>query len=226
MALVDLAAASTREFFIAEGSGCVLWLLREACPLTFNDRVIEFVREVMAVDPKYKRSKQVHGTIQAGVYHVGKAFHYRNHHFYETPVPPLFDELRAYAERATQTAFDTVLFKVFRPGESLAKHQDVDGSDMSVACFTFASDTSQLCRLVWYWGEKSYTTERFAFTPEACSMWFMSGSTNRLYSHRVLPAEGAIPGGLRVSVTFRQSDRLRSGGPVHKEDPVTHDLQR
>ena len=75
---------------------------------------------------------------------------------------------------------------------------------MSVACFTFATDQSQLCKLAWYKGINSYM-EKFAFTPEVCSMWFMSGSTNSTYSHRVLPATNAKAGGLRVSVSFRQS---------------------
>ena len=205
----DMTFSSTKVTLIAEDSGCVLWLLPNACPPSFNNAILDFIREVMeAKDPRFIRSKQVHATKQAGVYHLGRAFHYRNHHFDEAPVPRLLDELREIAEGATQTPFDTVLFKVFQPGESLAKHQDVDGSDMSVACFTFASDPSQLCKLAWYTGSTS-RTERFAFIPEARSMWFMSGSTNRLFSHRVHPAAGAQPGGLRVSVTFRQSDDLR-----------------
>jgi hypothetical protein len=84
----------------------------------------------------------------------------------------------------------------------------VDGSDMNVACFTFATDPSQLRVLEWY---KSKTGSKpFAeFTPGSGSMWFMAGATNSTYWHRVAPADDPKPTGLRVSITFRQSQRLR-----------------
>ena len=183
---------------------CILNYYARVCNATFSKRVIDYVKEKMETDPKYKRSKQVHKTKQAGVYHVGEAFHYRKEVFGASPIPPLFLELMDLAERLTGKKYDTVLFKVYQPGESLAKHQDVDGSDMSVACFTFLTDWSQQCKVAWYKGSKS-RTERFAFTPRDCSMWFMSGSTNSQYSHRVLPAIDARAEGLRVSISFRRT---------------------
>lgn len=112
--------------------------------------------------------------------------------------------------------YDTVLLKVYKPGESLANHQDADGSDMSVACFTFYTDASSECQLEFYKyngqkkpnGEPQYSyTPRLQFVPTQCSMWFMSGTTNSQYSHRVLRAEAPYAGGLRVSVSFRQSQK-------------------
>jgi len=207
--------AATSYQLYPVNDGCILWSLLTACPTTYNDRVIDEVRDVMAHDPKYKRSKQVHSTKQAGVYHLGEAFDYRREAFDQSPIRPLFEELRQLAMRITGKPYDIVLFKVYQPGESLAKHQDVDGSDMSVACFTFASDPSQLCKLAWCKGSKSYK-ERFSFIPAACSLWFMSGATNSTYSHRVHPATDPAAGGLRVTVLFRQS-RNDGCGPL----PVT-----
>lgn len=176
----------------------------EACLPRYNAEVLNFVRNVMKNDPKYKKSRPLYATRQAGVYHLGHAFSYRKVHFNKSEVPPLFDELRQRAETLTGKSYDTILFKVYQPGESLAKHQDVDGSDMSVASFTFATDTSQLCKMAWYKGTKTYS-ETFSFIPEVCSLWYMSGATNSTYSHRVLPADCARAGGLRVCVSFRQS---------------------
>ena len=200
----DTDSDSSRQVFLQGDPDCVLWLQPNACPASLNERVIQFVREQAMNDPKYIPRKQVHDTKQAGVFHLGKAFHYRNHHFHETEIPPLFNELMEYAKELTQQEYDTVLFKVYGPGESLAKHQDVDGSPMNVACFTFATDPSQLCEVCWFRGSNSYV-KRFSFTPAACSVWFMGGLTNAKYSHRVPPAEEPLSEGLRVSVSLRQN---------------------
>lgn len=42
-----------------------------ACDHSINQRVIDHIQEVMTSDPKFKKSKQVHKTRQAGVYHFG-----------------------------------------------------------------------------------------------------------------------------------------------------------
>ena len=217
---------------------CILEHYPDACDKSFNALVIEYTKDVMKNDPRYKRSKQVHTTKQAGVYHVGQAFHYRNEKFDSSPIPPPFDGLKAVAERLSGKQYDTVLLKVYGPGESLANHQDVDGSNMSVACFTFYNDASSECKLEFYKysgklkpnGKPNYSYKpRRSFTPRSCSMWFMSGSTNSKYSHRVLPAESGGAEGLRVSVSFRQSSTTSSlaiGTPVSKSPTKPRPLKR
>jgi alkylated DNA repair dioxygenase AlkB len=164
-------------------------------------------------DPFYKKAKQVHCTRQAGVMCYGMEFKYKNEYWSFSTMPPVFAELLAIAQRHTGELFDTVLLKIYAPGESLAKHKDIDGSPLKVACFTFVSDPTQVCDLVWHKGSSSRVV-KMKLTPDACSMWFMGGSTNSEFTHRVPPAKNASPGGLRVSVTFRQSTELqrRAGG--------------
>ena len=200
--------------------GPILWLLQNACDLSFNDLVIKYVREKAMKDPRYKKSKSLHKTKQAGVFHLGAPFHYNNENFEAAEIPQLFNELTEIAENLTSVTYNIILFKVYQPGESLAKHQDVDGSDMSVACFTFASDPSQRCKVVWHRGKHS-NVEKFHFTPRICSMWYMGGTTNSQYSHRVLAAEtplsdvvtplSAAETPLRVSVSFRRSAHHHGG---------------
>ena len=161
-------------------------------------------------DVTYKQSKQVHQTKQAGAISFGKQFAYKKESYAETPLPPVLAELALIAEQRTGEEYDIALLKVYCPGESLALHQDVDGSNMTVACFAFASDSTQLCALEFYPVNRPYTKKVAQFIPTINSLWFMDGSTNSLYSHRVLPAVQARPGGLRVSVTFRQSHQQPS----------------
>jgi hypothetical protein len=181
---------------------CVLDYYTNACDEIYNSCVLHYIRDAMVNDPKYKQSKQLHKWKQAGVYHFGAAFHYRKENFDARPIPPLFLELKLVAETLTRKTYDIILMKVYKPGEALAKHQDVDGTNMSVACFTFATDKSQLCDLAWYKGKSN--TRVGTMRPIACSMWYMSGATNSKFSHQVRPRKDAKPG-LRVSVTFRQS---------------------
>jgi len=175
------------------------------------------VQETAMRDPAYKQGKQVHQTKQAGAISYGKEFKYKNEHWTETSLPPVLDKVLAVVEQCTGEDFDIALIKVFGPGESLAKHQDVDGSNMTVACSTFASDVSQLRDLEFYKGTNSYT-KAASFTPALNSIWFMDGTTNSMYSHRVLPPEHQHPG-LRVSVTFRQSKQQ----PYALDAPVEGD---
>ena len=198
---------------IAIPSDCILKYWPNACDSKYNERVIQFIQNVKETgDPKYKRSKQLHKTKQAGVYHLGNAFEYRKECFSKSDIPDLFKELQSIAEKLTGVKYDIVLFKVYQPGESLANHQDVDGSNMNVCCFTFATSDSQLCKLAWYKynGKRNSADKKVysysnpqCFTPDICSMWFMSGSTNSKYSHQVLANHTEVPG-LRVSVSFRQ----------------------
>jgi hypothetical protein len=195
-------------------SDCTLEYYEDVCETGFNEEIIEFIIKAMISDKRYKPSKKVHKTRQAGVYHVGKTFRYRKEYFGECDIPPLLLKLRTIAQTITKEEFDIILFKVYQPGESLANHQDVDGRNMNVACFTFATSQDQLCKLAWYKynGTRnkegkpiySYNNPVKCFTPAICSMWFMSGSTNSKYSHRVIPSHAAN-NGLRVSVSFRQS---------------------
>ena len=92
----------------------------------------------------------------------------------------------AVAAALTGERFDVVLFKVYEPGDSLANHQDIDGANLSVACFTFFTDASQACELDFckYNGATTYSYRpQLSFRPDKCSMWFMSGATNSQYSH-------------------------------------------
>jgi alkylated DNA repair dioxygenase AlkB len=180
----------------------------QACD--FNDRVLKFVLETAIHDPTYKCSKQVHQTKQAGAISFGKQFAYKKEFWAETSLPPVLAELALIAERTTGEKFDIALLKVYSPGESLALHQDVDGSNMTVACFTFASDSTQLCALEFYPVNHPYTKIAAHFTPAVNSLWFMDGNTNSMYSPRVLPAEQPCAEGLRVSVTFCQSHQQPS----------------
>ena len=182
---------------------CIFGYDTRACDASYNSRVLKCIRDAMVNDPMYKKSKQVHKWKQAGVYHFGAAFHYRKENWNARPIPPLFLELKEVAETLTGKTYDIILMKVYKPGEALAKHQDVDGTNMSVACFTFATGKSQLCDLVWYKGTSN--TRVWTIRPARCSMWFMSGATNSKFSHQVRPRKDAKAGGLRVSVTFRQS---------------------
>ena len=182
-------------------STSILRYYPQACD--FNDRILKFVQEAVMHDVTYKQSKQVHQTKQAGAISFGKQFAYKKESYAETPLPPVLAELALIAEQRTGEEYDIALLKVYCPGESLALHQDVDGSNMTVACFAFASDSTQLCALEFYPANRPYTKKAAQFTPTINSLWFMDGSTNSLYSHRVLPAVQARPGGLRVSVTFR-----------------------
>ena len=102
----------------------------------------------MQNETEYKKSKGLHKTIQAGVFHCGEPFAYLNENWPNaTIMPPCIRELKDIAGERTGKKYDIALFKVYQPGESLALHRDVDGSDMSVACFTFYTDKSQKCQL-------------------------------------------------------------------------------
>ena len=206
-------AQNTKKELLA--GTCVLDYYPNACDLSMNLRVLEYMHDVKDNDPAYKRSKHVYGSKQAGVYHLGRAFHYRNESFDDCrPIPEVvFGELEAVAAALTDERFDIVLFKVYEPGDSLANHQDIDGANLSVACFTFFTDASQACELDFckYNGATTYSYRpQLSFRPDKCSMWFMSGTTNSQYSHRVRAAPAPSEGGLRVTVSFRQSKDLLS----------------
>ena len=192
---------------------CVLKYYDNACPVESNNLDIKFVREQILSDPYYTNAHHVHQTIQAGAISYGKEFAYRNEYWAERPIPPVLDGLRLIAQGLTGACYDIALVKVYEQGNSLGLHQDVDGSDMEVACFTFATDPTQLCRLSFAKGKKNYT-ERFGWVSEANSMWSMSGKTNSQYCHRVLPADKPNAGGLRVSVSMRRSIDIPRRGNI------------
>ena len=110
----------------------ILQYWKNAVPPKYNDTVLSYIQNVQQKDPKYKKSKQVHKTIQAGVYHVGEAFAYRKENFVKSDMPPFITDLKLIAEEYTNQEYDLALFKVYAPGESLANHQDVDGSNVNV----------------------------------------------------------------------------------------------
>jgi hypothetical protein len=95
----------------------VLWYVANACPADFNKRVLEFVRDIAMRDPFFKKAKQVHRTRQAGAMCYGEEFVYRKEHWHKSTMPPVFAELLVIAQGLTGEAFDTVLFKVYAPGE-------------------------------------------------------------------------------------------------------------
>jgi len=202
--------------FLVDNASAILQYRSCVCP-DRNTDILSFVEDMVLKDPAFIPRKPLYGTIQAGAISFGKRFKYRSEDWAETDIPPVFNRLLLLAHRFTNVHFDIVLLKVYiGGGESLARHQDVDGSKMTVACFTFASDTSQLRRLQFFGsGSKKmnkidkpvWTSVKVLeeFAPAIGSMWFMAGTTNSDYSHRVVPAEAAFEGGIRVSVSLRLS---------------------
>jgi hypothetical protein len=214
------AKSDEPQDFLVDNASAILQYRSYVCP-DHNSDILLFVEDKVLKDPTFIPRKPLHKTMQAGAISFGKRFKYRSEDWAETDIPPVFARLLLLAHRFTNVHFDIVLLKVYiGGGESLARHQDVDGSKMTVACFTFASDTSQLRRLQFFgggpqkmnkhgklvWTSKKVLEE---FCPEIGSMWYMSGSTNSEYSHSVLPAEDVIAGGIRVSVSLR----------LHSEQP-------
>ena len=185
-----------------------------ACGPDYNEAVIEYAKTTVVKDKTYKKPKSVHQTIQAGAISYGAMFWYKNEKWSATPIPTLFQRLNVIANELTGREFDIVLLKVYEEKQSLGRHQDVDGSDMDVACFTFFEAGSKRA-IDFNPGKGEAKTGAFTITPEPCSMWFMGGTTNSQWSHRVRPIEGRTVAtkGLRVSVSFRRSQDL----PEHED---------
>jgi len=181
-----------------------------------NDSIIAFVRETAMNDPTFIPSHPVNqhckGNFDAGAIAYGAGFKYRSENWAETDIPDVFKKLLLLAHRFTNVHFDIILLKIYLDcSEKLSRHQDVDGSDMTVACVTFATDPSQVRQLAFHGvkknenGKWASATSFAEFSPAIGSMWYMAGSTNSEYSHSVRPAKDAVAGGMRVSVSLRLS---------------------
>jgi len=117
-----------------------------------NERILDWVRDEVIPDPAYRIGRNLHGNLQADAISYGAPFGYgRDHHWEARPIPPQLLPLKDIAELHTRLQFNVALLKVYRTGnQSLARHQDVDGSNMNVACFTFVSDPHAVRVIEWY----------------------------------------------------------------------------
>ena len=67
----------------------------------------------MQNETEYKKSKGLHKTIQAGVFHCGEPFAYLNENWPNaTIMPPCIRELKDIAGERTGKKYDIALFKV------------------------------------------------------------------------------------------------------------------
>ena len=172
--------------------------------------VLVFVRRMTESGDNghYHPRRNSHGHWQAGAISFGLRFEYgKTDKWPERKIPPELEELRCVAEAVTGVPYNVVLLKVYTQGEdSLGKHQDVDGSPQSVACFTFASDP-RLCRTLRFTRGKSGTKVVAELSPGNGALLHFDGAINSEFSHRVLPvpeSQAQTVQGLRVSITCRR----------------------
>jgi hypothetical protein len=200
----------------------ILWYVEKATPQRLEKEILEFIKHEMEI---VHDRKCVHGHWQAGVACYGEKFGYGSESYAAKQMPDVLNEAMSLATQYTGKNFDTALIKVYTAKinetgqyagklgiDSLGQHQDMKEKgkpaiNLNVACFTFAEDPSQLRTVEWLAPKGSKVLKQF--TPTSGSMWFMGGTTNTSYSHRVREAENPKPDGFRVSITFRQSPSIR-----------------
>lgn len=179
-----------------------------------NDDMVKFVRENVLDNPAYVKPKLLQFAKQreAGALSYGQPFQYATHNFVWSEISELFDPMLAVAKGVTKLDYDIVFLKVYQDDCKLARHQDVGGGNMEVACFTFATDVSHLRSLEFFDGGAKQSNGNWSgkvverFTPEIGSMWVLGGTANSKTSHRVKPPTAIVSkDGFRVSVSLRRS---------------------